>query len=137
MSEAEAAERLKREIERLRKQGSKQLETENELLKQKIRSEIDLKVAQTLKQTESLPKLKIIKKSRSFEFNDHSLRQFFKDFGQINCLVVTKNKRALIEFSRHSEAFSVYQSRDQFKDLFTIEWIGDKLEEQYEIRREY
>ena len=133
LSEAEATDRLNREIERLRREGSKQLETENEILRQKIAEEIKLKVEKSLNETQVMPKIKVIKRSKTFELNEQNLRQYFSDFGEINCLVVNKNrKKALIEFIDSKQTLNLYKNRNQFQDLFEIQWIGDKPEV-YEI----
>jgi len=125
LSEAEATDRLNREIERLRKEGSKQLEAENEILRQKIEEEIKQLSQIRLNKSKLMPKIKVIKKSKTFEFTDQNLRQYFKDFGEIDCLVLTKNnKRALIEFTDYNQTLNAYESRDQFRDV-SIELIGD------------
>ncbi|CAG2102169.1 unnamed protein product [Medioppia subpectinata] len=127
LSEAEAVDQLKREIERLRKEGSKQVETENEILKQQIEEELKQKIESDLKKSQLLPKLKIIRKSKEFELSSDNLSDYLSKFGEINGLVLTKNKKkALIEFNDYKQTLNVFDNRHQFEHLFTIEWIGDK-----------
>ena len=95
-------------------------------MKQKIEEEIKQMADMTLNKSKLMPKIKVIKKSKTFEFSEQNLRQYFSDFGEIDCLVLTKNnKRALIEFFDYKQTLSVYNSRQQFQDLFSIELIGD------------
>ncbi|CAG2168040.1 unnamed protein product [Oppiella nova] len=127
MSEAEAVDQLSREIERLRKEGSKQLETENEILKQQIEEELRERIESELIGTQVLPKLKIIRKSKGFQMSSENIRHHLSRFGDINGLVVTKNqKKALVEFSDYNETLNAYENRHEFEHLFTTEWIGDK-----------
>jgi len=121
ISEAEATAKLSAEIERLRKEGSKQLETENELLKKEIEEEMKQKVEMKLNESNKLPRIKVKRKSKNTDFGDESLRQYFSRFGDISCLVISKNsKRAVIEFSEHSSAHHISKTNHE---LYTIEWI--------------
>ncbi|OTF84029.1 dnaJ-like protein [Euroglyphus maynei] len=93
----EEEERLKREIERIRKEGSKQLEEENELLKKKLNENMKIKS----RGGNNVIKVKLKKRSKdSNAITDEMIRKNFSAFGSILSIVMVK-KSALIEYEHY------------------------------------
>ncbi|XP_046920042.2 dnaJ homolog subfamily C member 17 [Dermatophagoides farinae] len=96
----EEEERLKREIERIRKEGSKQLEEENQLLKKKLNESINQ--AKSLSRGNNVIKVKLKKRSKDSNIiiTDELIHKNFKHFGSILSIVKMK-KSALIEYEHY------------------------------------
>jgi DnaJ family protein C protein 17 len=123
-------EQLKREIERLRREGSKILEAEMNRINEEI--SLKSKVAAKMAATETY-RLKIKWKSTTDEhkFTDVELLKYlFGKYGDIECVLLNSKKTgALIEFKTINGARSCWNDRNNLNEkyLITIECIGDNL----------
>lgn len=119
-------ERLREEVERLRREGSKILEQENDYIRRQIEKEIEELKAEKLKKStnDSLPRLKC-KWDRKLELTEKQLRTKFQSCGQISGLVV-KNNTAIVEFEHTQSAVDAYNLRSP---SFEIKWLQGKPSE--------
>ena len=124
-----AGEKLKTEIERLQKEGQRQLEEEQERLRQMLNEE---KVSMMSKAAESSKKLKV--RWKGSHYDEDRLRQLFCKYGDVGDVVVLENKKekgkfsALIEMMNGSAAkMAVNIERgDQDHPFKKIELLEDK-----------
>lgn len=107
-----AGERLKAEIERLQKEGQKQLEEEQERLQQMMREEGSTPNPNSSQVSQKPTKVKLrwkVKESTQ-EYNKESLKRIFCKYGQIGDIIIMENKKekskcsALVEFDNFSSA---------------------------------
>lgn len=107
-----AGERLKAEIERLQKEGQKQLEEEQERLQQMMREEGSKPNPNSSQVSQKPTKVKLrwkVKESTQ-EYNKESLKRIFCKYGQIGDIIIMENKKekskcsALVEFDNFSSA---------------------------------
>lgn len=123
VSEADATAKFEAEVERLRKEGSKQLEKENEILKQQIAEEIMLKKG---KNAENLPRLKFKVLKRHDKLDDTEAQDYFEQFGEVTCLVLSKSgKSGLVEYKNVSDALKMTNAQD-VSPKFNLEWLQGK-----------
>ena len=112
-------QRLAEEIERVRREGSRVVEEELNLLKSQLEKEIlEMKLK---KQSEiKLPRLRC-KWNKKNEYNEMSLRNLFEQCGRISCLVVSsKGPTAIVEFERTDAAL---KAAELSSDNLQIEWL--------------
>lgn len=114
--------RLAREIERLRKEGSEQLQRENELMKKQIAEEI----RQMKEQEQSnLPRLKVKWNRKLVTYDDDTLSKLLSQYGAINCLVLSKKgNSAIVEFKKTESALKAVEN--ETSELMTFEWLQGK-----------
>jgi DnaJ family protein C protein 17 len=118
-------ERLREEVDRLRREGSKILEQENEFIRKQIEKEIEeLKAQKAQKPTiDTLPRLKC-KWDRKLGLDEKQLRTKFQSCGRISCLVVSKKgNSAIVEFERTEAAVAAYNLQSS---TIEIEWLQGK-----------
>lgn len=116
-------ERLAEEIERLRKEGSKVVEEELNLLRSQLEKEILEKTLKKQSETK-LPRLKC-KWAKKNEYDEAMLRGMFEKCGLISCLVVSK-KSAIVEFEKTDAALKAVELAN---DSLQITWMqGDPNE---------
>ncbi|XP_054270694.1 dnaJ homolog subfamily C member 17-like [Macrosteles quadrilineatus] len=122
--EKSAEEKLKTEIERLRKEGSKQLEEEIELVRQEVQKE---KFGSGSAQADtSLYRLKLTWTNHE-SYNHDNLQKIFSKYGEISALVVSNKKKgsALLEFASTDAAVKAQQLEKGFmSDPLTVSWLG-------------
>lgn len=96
----------------MRREGSKQLEEERELLRQQVAEELHLKATKKSGGTEWLPRLKIkwkVKKGEggnTVNYSEEALRDILSKYGNITFLIVSSKKKgsALVEFETPESA---------------------------------
>lgn len=132
-AEKSPEEQLKDEMERLRKEGSRWLEEEQELMRQQL-FEDRVKAQSSSSQWNSAEhRIKI--KWKTFRsdptnggYNETTLRNFLKKYGDIVALVVSDQKkgRAVVEFATQEAAEMAveYEKGDPNKPI-TLRWIGN------------
>ncbi len=100
-------ERLKDEIDRLQKEGSRLIEEEQESMRRIIEEErTRLNADRTFAAANATGKIKLKwGDDGKSSYNEDSLRQIFSKYGDVTHVVVMKRK-ALVEFSGHSAAES-------------------------------
>ncbi|KAL1434998.1 hypothetical protein MTO96_001550 [Rhipicephalus appendiculatus] len=98
---ATAQQRLEKEVERLRREGSRQLAEERELLQRQMKQQMQ----QRDEQPDDLTRVKVRWKQQPGlkGYTETSLRQRLSQYGTISCLVF-RNGSALVEFERPSAA---------------------------------
>lgn len=126
-------EQLKDEMERLRKEGSRLLQEEQDLLRQRL-AEDRMKMQSGSKEWDSSKyRIKIKWKADKQDktnggYDEDSLRNFMKKYGDIVALVVSskKNGNAIIEFKTQEAAeMAVDYEKGNMHNPLTLEWIGD------------
>uniref|UniRef100_A0A1B6DJR7 DnaJ homolog subfamily C member 17 n=1 Tax=Clastoptera arizonana TaxID=38151 RepID=A0A1B6DJR7_9HEMI len=123
-----AEEKLQAEIERLRKEGSKELEEEVEYVRQKILK----KRTQTSVPSSPLYTLQVKWESTKTDetnggYNDENLNKIFSKYGDILALVVSSKKKgsAMLEFKMTSSAVKAYQLEKGFpSNPLRLYWLS-------------
>lgn len=126
-------EQLKDEMERLRKEGSRLLQEEQELLRQRLAEDRMQMQNGTKEWDSSRHRIKIKWKADKHDktngsYDEDSLRNFMKKYGDIVALVVSskKNGNAIIEFKTQEAAeMAVDYEKGNMQNPLTLEWIGD------------
>jgi DnaJ family protein C protein 17 len=126
-------ELLKKEIDRLKKEGSRALQEEQELIRQQILKEQQekmsfLHVVNNVIVDEASEKLKPkikIKWSSSVVIDEAKLRNIFEKYGEITNLIVIK-RSALVEFISLEVANKAYEIESVKSDLYQwkFEWVS-------------
>lgn len=127
-------ELLKDEVDRLRKEGSRLLEEEQELMRKQL-AEDRVKTATntTTKWDSAQHRIKIKWKAEKSDdtnggYTEDVLRKFLQKYGDIVALVVSPKKRgsALVEFNSQDAAeMAVAYEKGNMENPLTLEWIGD------------
>ncbi|CAA9993072.1 unnamed protein product [Nesidiocoris tenuis] len=123
-SQQSAEEKYNAEIQRLRKEGSKQLLEEMEKVKEELREQMSNPL---YSQEEDGHRLKVRWKCEKTDeneggYNSTNLRTIFSKYGEISCLVVSNKKKgsALLEFETKSAAVSVELNFLSYAALFIL-----------------
>jgi len=98
--------KLAAEIERLRKEGSRQLEEEQEAMKRQMAEEARVKVADAASSGAARLKVRWDRKVVSWPYDKDNLVSIFSKYGEVTAVVVNSKKggSALVEFSNLTEA---------------------------------
>lgn len=123
-----AQQRLKQEVERLRREGSRQLAEQRELLQRQMQQQ-RAQHEDRLRQQAGLTRLKVRWKQQqpgARGYTEDSLRQRLSQYGTISCLVV-RNGSALVEFEEPSAARLASQLEQGSPDEgpLTVRLLGD------------
>ncbi|BET00758.1 dnaJ homolog subfamily C member [Nesidiocoris tenuis] len=129
-SQQSAEEKYNAEIQRLRKEGSKQLLEEMEKVKEEIREQMSNPLY-SQEEDGSAHRLKVRWKCEKTDENDGgynstNLRTIFSKYGEISCLVVSNKKKgsALLEFETKSAAIKAYQlERGYSSNPLKLSWL--------------
>jgi DnaJ family protein C protein 17 len=126
-------EELQRQIERLRKEGSKLVEAEMEFVSEQVR--MDKKRASeaktstmTTRTVSGTARLKITwPKSCAEELNQELLDHLFSKYGEIDVLVVSKKTSAIVEFKNYKDGLNCLNDERNLNDKFLIslKWLGE------------
>lgn len=132
-AEKSPEEQLKDEVERLRKEGSRLLEEEQEVMRKQLAEE-RLKMKEGASQWDSsLHRIKIKWKAEKGDntnggYNETNLRDFLKKYGDIVALVTSGKKKgsAVVEFKTQDAAeMAVDYEKGNMDNPLTLEWIGN------------
>jgi len=98
--------KLAAEIERLRKEGSRQLEEEQEAMKRQMAEEARVKVADPATSGAARLKVRWDRKVVSWPYDKDNLVSIFSKYGEVTAVVVNSKKggSALVEFANLTEA---------------------------------
>jgi len=98
--------KLAAEIERLRKEGSRQLEEEQEAMKRQMAEEARVKVADAATSGAARLKVRWDRKVVSWPYDKDNLVSIFSKYGEVTAVVVNSKKggSALVEFANLTEA---------------------------------
>lgn len=128
-------ENLKDEIDRLRKEGSKLLAEEQELMQKQLAEERKKLNPNTLNSVwdSSQYRIKIKWKADKGDesnggYTESILRKFLQKYGEINVLVLSPKKRgsALVEFkTQDASEMAIAYEKGHLKNPLTFEWIGE------------
>jgi len=128
-------EKLAREIERLRKEGSSQLEKEQELMRQQLAEEAANPKQSYVPEANQKAKLKVKwSKSSDSPYNRESLEKIFTKYGQVTAVVVNEKKggSALIEFESASDAKMAANIETGFMESsLKVKLMGDEKNDKY------
>ena len=123
-------ENLSKEIERLRREGSKLLEQEMNFINEQVRMEKKRTTGQVSSKMESKealkssPRIKIswsVKAEGSATSLDEDLLRFlFSKYGEIDVLVVSKKSTAILEYKNHSDSFKCLKDADLLNEMYSI-----------------
>lgn len=132
-AEKSPEEQLKDEMERLRKEGSRLLEEEQEMMRNQLAEE-RLKMQDTASRWDSSQhRIKIKWKAEKGDdtnggYNETNLRDFLKKYGDIVALVISGKKRgsAVVEFkTQESAEMAVDYEKGNMQNPLSLEWIGN------------
>lgn len=132
-AEKSPEEQLKDEMERLRKEGSRLLEEEQEMMRKQLAEE-RLKMQDNSNQWDSSQhRIKIKWKADKTDdtnggYNEENLRNYLKKYGDIVALVVSGKKKgsAVVEFKTQSAAeMAVDYEKGNMANPLSMEWIGN------------
>ncbi|XP_063696543.1 dnaJ homolog subfamily C member 17 [Culicoides brevitarsis] len=123
---------FKEEFDRLRKEGSRLVEEEQELMRQQLRQEI-LKAEKTPSWDSSKHRIKIKWKAAKDDptnggYSEEILRKFLQKYGELVVLVMSPKKygSALVEFkTKEASEMAVQYERGNMNNPLTLEWIGE------------
>ncbi|XP_055547060.1 dnaJ homolog subfamily C member 17 [Wyeomyia smithii] len=126
-------ELFQEEFERLRKEGSKLIEEEQELMRQQLREEKAMQSFAKSSWDPSKHRIKIRWKAASDDltnggYSEAVLNKFLSKYGDINVLVMSpkKNGSALVEFKTQEAAeMAVSYEKGRLDNACSLEWIGD------------
>lgn len=125
---ATAQQRLKKEVERLRREGSRQLAEERELLQRQMAKQQAQQTQPREQQQADLTRVKVRWKQQPGlrGYTETSLRQRLSQYGAICCLVF-RNGSALVEFERPTAARLASQLEQGSPDEgpLTVRMLGD------------
>lgn len=129
-------EQLKDEMERLRKEGSKLLAEEQELMRQKLADERAKLQSSSNSWDSAQNRIKIKWKTDKGDqsnggYDEVTLRNYLKKYGDIIALVVSAKKRgsAIVEFKTQEAAeMAVDFERGNLVNPLTLEWVGNAPE---------
>lgn len=132
-----AEEKLAAEIERLRKEGSRQLKEEMEFIKKKILEDRQLMTGNA---DPSLYRLKVKWKfDKNYEtnggYNTENLVQMFSKYGDVETVVVSQKKKgsALVEFVKADAAIKALQfEKGLINNPLTLTWLTGEPPSQFQ-----
>ncbi|EDO32080.1 predicted protein, partial [Nematostella vectensis] len=128
-SDEEIARRLQAEIERLREEGSRLLQEQQELLKAQIREEEQK--TDDLDQQHLTPKLKIKWKSKKSDecnggYNKELLLALFQKYGDVTHLLISSTRKgsAIVEYEHVTSArMALMNEKGNADNPLTISWL--------------
>ncbi|XP_014290064.1 dnaJ homolog subfamily C member 17 [Halyomorpha halys] len=131
-----AEEKLAAEIERLRKEGSRQLKEEMEFIKKKILEERQLMTGNA---DPSLYRLKVKWKCEKNDetnggYNTDNLVKMFSKYGDVDTVIVSQKKKgsALVEFIKADAAIKALQlEKGLINNPLTLTWLTGEPPSQY------
>uniref|UniRef100_A0A336MZA4 CSON008137 protein n=1 Tax=Culicoides sonorensis TaxID=179676 RepID=A0A336MZA4_CULSO len=132
---------FKEEFDRLRKEGSRLVEEEQELMRQQLRQEI-LKHESTPIWDSAKHRIKIKWKATKDDstnggYNEENLRKYLQKYGEIVVLVMSPKKygSALVEFkTKDASEMAVQFEKGNIDNPLTLEWIGAPPENKQKAR---
>ena len=132
--------RFQKEIERLRREGSKLLEEEMERINKELRIDNNKTVNQfqnTSRLKITWPKSKINDESNKVKLNSDLLTHLFTEkYGKIDVLVMgKKSNSAIVEFKHYKDAQQCFNEKQFLYDTYSInlEWLRKTEEKQFDI----
>ncbi|CAG5129286.1 unnamed protein product [Candidula unifasciata] len=130
----EAAEKkLQREIERLRKEGSRLLEQEQERLRQELKQMVVDESSQQPAHGADVARIKLKWKAQKDDPNNggystHLLQNILSSYGRISALIVSSKRKgsAIVEFEDASVDSDILDESGLTENPFTIVWLSGK-----------
>jgi len=123
-------EKLAREIERLRKEGSQQLEKEQQFMREQLAKEAANPRPNLVPEANQKAKIKVKwSKSENSPYNKESLEKIFTKYGQVTAVVVNEKKggSALIEFESAADAKMAVNIETGFMEsLLKVKLVGEE-----------
>lgn len=134
-------ELFKEEFDRLRKEGSRLVEEEQEMMRQQLRQEL-LKTETTPTWDSSKHRIKIKWKASKDDplnggYSEEALRKFLQKYGEIIVLVMSPKKcgSALVEFkTKEASEMAVQFEKGRLENPLSLEWIGTPPENKQKNR---
>lgn len=121
------------EIERLRKEGSKLLEREQELMRQQMRNAMNLDDDSSDSNQAETPKIKIRWNAKRADscgaYTEEDLRALFSRYGEISNVLVSSKKRgsAIIEFESYTPMLKLAENEQgTVTNPLTVTWLSGK-----------
>lgn len=132
-TEKSPEEQFKEEMERLRKEGSRLLEEEQELMRKQLAEDRLQKQGSSSQWDSSQHRIKIKWKADKSDdknggYDETNLRNFLKKYGDIVALVISGKKKgsAVIEFKTQDAAeMAVDYEKGDMNNPLSLEWIGN------------
>lgn len=134
--ESTAQNNLSAEIEKLRKEGSRLLEQEQEFLRQQMRNSADIDDDDDDSEECESPKIKIRWNARKagntgtgISYTEDSLRRLFARYGKIAAVVVSSKKKgsAIIEFASSTPLMSLIDNEiGNIENPLSVTWLSTK-----------
>ncbi|KAK6182290.1 hypothetical protein SNE40_010005 [Patella caerulea] len=134
-TEAAAKKNLEAEIERLRKEGNKLLEAEQDLLRESLKQQTVVTVDSSDDDVPVSPKIKVKWKARKGDesnggYNKNNLEALFSQYGEVAFVLVSAKKSgsAIIEFDKSpsSKLLEVEYEDGLPNNPFTVSWLSGK-----------
>jgi len=125
-------DKLAKEIERLRKEGSQQLEKEQQFMREQLAKEAANPRPNLVPEANQKAKIKVKwSKSSSSPYNKESLEKIFTKYGEVTAVVVNEKKggSALIEFESAGDAKMAANIETGFMESpLKVKLVGDEKE---------
>lgn len=123
---------FKDEFDRLRKEGSRLVEEEQELMRQQLRQELQKTATTNPTWDSSKHRIKIKWKATKDDitnggYSEETLRKFLQKYGEIVVIVMSPKKygSALVEFrTKEASEMAVQFEKGNLSNPLTLEWIG-------------
>lgn len=135
---------FKEEFDRLRKEGSRLVEEEQELMRQQLRQELKNRTEATPSSWDSSKhRIKIKWKASKTDptnggYNEETLRKYLKKYGEIVVLVMSPKKygSALVEFkTKDASEMAVQFEKGNLDNPLTLEWVGSAPENKQKTQK--
>lgn len=125
-------DKLAREIERLRAEGSQQLEKEQQYMREQLAKEAANPRPNLVPEADQKAKIKVRwSKSENSPYNKESLEKIFTKYGQVTAVVVNEKKggSALVEFESAGDAKMAANIETGFMDSpLKVKLVGEEKE---------
>lgn len=125
------------EIARLRKEGSRLVEEEQELMRKQLAEELQMMAAGAKQWDSAQYRIKIKWKADKHDadnggYNDSNLRNFLKKYGEIVAFVMSKKAgSAIVEFKTQDAAeMAVDYEKGNMANPLTLKWAGESPSKQ-------
>lgn len=126
-------EQFQEELDRLRREGNRMVEEEQELMRKQLQQDLQLRLVKTQTWDSSKHRVKIKWKAEKGDssnggYDEAKLRHYLKKYGELVALVMSPKKcgSAMVEFKNQQMAeMAVKFEKGNLQNPLTLEWLGE------------
>lgn len=147
MRQSQGEDLLQKEIERLRREGSRLLEEEMNIINEQLQREktaVKRPSTNAKPAAEKPPRIKVTWTGKldaeahadadTTSYDEHYMRHLLSKYGEIELLVISSSKKqnAIVEFKKLNAAVNCLEDADRLKETFgiSLKWLGPDLSAQ-------